>query len=124
MTCSVSTRPRHAGDVANRLSTLFDDAGLEPPRIAATTEAVFDTLHCVANSDYLSLEPVRLAAHPFFRDHVAVVPIKEQALSTRVCLLRRAGVPLTPVAQELASMAVSFARMLPGTTVTGEAPGQ
>jgi LysR family transcriptional regulator of abg operon len=120
----VSTRPRHAGDVANRLSTLFDDAGLEPPRIAATTEAVFDTLHCVANSDYLSLEPVRLAAHPFFRDHVAVVPIKEQALSTRVCLLRRAGVPLTPVAQELASMAVSFARMLPGTTVTGEAPGQ
>jgi hypothetical protein len=103
---------------------LFEDAGLEPPRIAATTEAVFDTLHCVANSDYLSLEPVRLAAHPFFRDHVAVVPIKEQALSTRVCLLRRAGVPLTPVAQELASMAVSFARMLPGTTVTGEAPGQ
>jgi len=41
-----------------------------------------------------------------------------------VCLLRLAGVPLTPVAQELASMAVSFARMLPGTVATGEAPGQ
>lgn len=110
----VSTRPRHPGDVANRLSVLFDDAGFEPPNIAATTEAVFDTLHCVANSDYLSLEPVRLAEHPFFHEHVSVVPIKERVPSTRVCLLRRAGVPLTPVAQELASMAVSFARMVPG----------
>jgi hypothetical protein len=81
--------------------------------------AVFDTLHCVANSDYLSLEPVRLAEHRFFSEHVAIVPIKEHAPGTRVCLLRRAGVPLTPVAQELASMAVSFARMLPGTSVTG-----
>jgi hypothetical protein len=55
---------------------------------------------------------VRLAQHPFFREHVLVVPIKERVPSTRVCLLRRAGVPLTPVAQELASMAVSFARMM------------
>ena len=110
----VSTRPRHVGDVASRLLTLFDAAGLAPPRIAATTEAVFDTLHCVANSDYVSLEPVRLAHHPFFRDHVAVIAVKERLPDTRVCLLRRAGVPLTPAAQELATMAVSFARMVPG----------
>jgi DNA-binding transcriptional LysR family regulator len=112
----VSTRPRHAGDVASRLLTLFNTAGLPPPRIAATTEAVFDTLHCVANSDYLSLEPVRLADHAFFRDHLAVIPLKERLPDTRVCLLRRAGVPLTPAAQELATMAVSFARMMPGST--------
>lgn len=107
----VSTRPRHAGDVASRLLTLFSDAGLAPPRVAATTEAVFDTLHCVAGSDYLSLEPVRLAQHPFFREHVTVIPIRERLPSARVCLLRRAGVPLTPAAQELAAMAISFARI-------------
>lgn len=110
----VSTRPRHIGDVASRLPTLFSTAGLAPPRIAATTEAVFDTLHCVANSDYLSLEPVRIAAHPFFRDHIVVIPVKEKLPETRVCLVRRAGVPLTPAAHELAAMAVSFARMVPG----------
>jgi hypothetical protein len=97
----------------NRLSMLFDAAGLEPPRIAATTEAVFDTLHCVAHSDYLALEPSRLADHAFFRDSLAVVRIAEHAAITPVCLVRRAGVPLTPAAQELATMAVSFARMLP-----------
>lgn len=118
----VSTRPRVVGDVASRLLTLFDTAGLSPPRVAATTEAVFDTLHCVANSDYLSLEPVRLAVHPFFSDHVVVVPVKERLPDTRVCLLRRAGVPLTPAAQELATMAVSFARMVPGVSRTQKRP--
>ncbi|WP_087667932.1 LysR substrate-binding domain-containing protein [Caballeronia humi] len=111
----VSTRPRRVVSTANRLSMLFDTAGLDAPRIAATTEAVFDTMHCVANSDYLALEPARLAEHAFFREHVAVVPIVEHVASTPVCLLRRAGVPLTPAAQELATMAVSFARMLPAS---------
>ncbi|MDR5754714.1 MULTISPECIES: LysR substrate-binding domain-containing protein [unclassified Caballeronia] len=109
----VSTRPRRAVSATNRLSMLFDAAGLEPPRIAATTEAVFDTLHCVAHSDYLALEPSRLADHAFFRDSLAVVRIAEHAALAPVCLVRRAGVPLTPAAQELATMAVSFARMLP-----------
>jgi len=51
-----------------------------------------------------------------------VVPIKEQAL-IRVCACCAAGVPLTRCA-ELASMAVSFARMLPGQAncVSGVTP--
>lgn len=119
-TCEwVSTRPRRAVSATNRLSMLFDAAGLEPPRIAATTEAVFDTLHCVAHSDYLALEPSRLAHHAFFRDSLAVVRIAEHAALTPVCLVRRAGVPLTPAAQELATMAVSFARMLPDSARSG-----
>lgn len=109
----VSTRQRGGGAVNNKLSALFDEAQLAPPRIAATTEAVFDTLHCIAAGDYLGLEPAGLAEHPFFREHVAIVPIAERAAKTPVCLLRRAGVPLTPAAQELATMAVSFARILP-----------
>jgi DNA-binding transcriptional LysR family regulator len=109
----VSTRQRGGGAPANKLSALFEHAKLAPPRIAATTEAVFDTLHCLASSDYLGLEPASLTGHPFFREHVEIVPIAERAGRTPVCLLRRAGVPLTPAAQELATMAVSYARMLP-----------
>ncbi|WP_050454246.1 LysR family transcriptional regulator [Candidatus Burkholderia verschuerenii] len=106
----VSTRQPGSGASGNRLFALFADARLDPPRIAATTEAVFDTLHCVAASDYLALEPASVAAHPFFRDHVTIA---ERAAGTPVCLLRRGGVPLTPAAAELAAMAVSYARMLP-----------
>ena len=67
------------GAATNRLAMLFDAAGLAPPRIAVTTEAVFDTLHCVANTDYLALEPARLVEHAFFREHVAIVAIAERA---------------------------------------------
>ncbi|SAL01570.1 LysR family transcriptional regulator [Caballeronia ptereochthonis] len=114
----VSTRQRGGGAAGNKLSALFEEAKLAPPRIAATTEAVFDTLHCIAASDYLGLEPASLAEHPFFREHVTIVPVAERAAKTPVCLLRRAGVPLTPAAQELATMAVSFARMLPAQRET------
>jgi LysR family transcriptional regulator, regulator of abg operon len=111
----VSTRQPGGGAASNRLSAMFDAAKLAPPQIAATTEAVFDTLHCIASTDYLALEPSSLAAHAFFREHVTIVPIRERAGKTPVCLLRRAGVPLTPAAQELATMAVSFARLLPAS---------
>ncbi|MDR5818203.1 LysR substrate-binding domain-containing protein [Caballeronia sp. LZ033] len=107
----VSTRQRSGETAGNRLSALFEDARLPAPSIAATTEAVFDTLHCIAASDYLGLEPAGLAAHPFFRDHVTVLKIAERAASTPVCLVRRAGVPLTPAAQELATMALSYSRI-------------
>jgi DNA-binding transcriptional LysR family regulator len=117
----VSTRQRGGGASGNRLSALFDNATLAPPRIAATTEAVFDTLHCIAESDYLGLEPASLAEHRFFRDHVVVVPIAERATKTSVCLLRRAGVPLTPAAQELATMALSYSRFAPTRPAQREA---
>lgn len=110
----VSTR--HKTQRSNRLLAMFEQAGLWPPRIAATTEAVFDTLHCIAASDYLALEPASLADHVFFRDHIVAAPVAERAAGAPVCLLRRAGVPLTPAAQELATMAVSFARMLPAAS--------
>jgi LysR family transcriptional regulator, regulator of abg operon len=111
----VSTRQRRMDSGTNRLAALFDGAGLAPARIAATTEAVFDTLQCVAQSDYLALEPAGLAQHMFFREHVVIVPVAEKVASTPVCLLRRAGVALTPAAQELASMAASFARIAPAS---------
>ncbi|MDR5857603.1 LysR substrate-binding domain-containing protein [Caballeronia sp. LZ062] len=111
----VSTR--HKQQRGNKLLALFDDAGLPAPNIAATTEAVFDTMHCIAASDYLALEPSSLAQHPFFREHVVTVPIAERAAPTPLCMVRRVGVPLTPAAQELATMAVSFARMLPARTL-------
>jgi LysR family transcriptional regulator, regulator of abg operon len=109
----VSTRSPGGGTERNRLFALFERARLAPPRIAATTEAVFDTLHCIAASDYIGLEPASLAAHPFFRDHVEIIDIAPGAAKTPVCLVRRAGVPLTPAAQELATMAISYARLLP-----------
>ncbi len=95
----------------NRLTDLFAAHGLAAPRIVATTESLFDTLHLVAETDWLSLEPSVVTRHRMFGGELAAIPIAERAAGSQVCVLQRASVPLTPAAQELATMIASYARM-------------
>lgn len=95
----------------NRLTDMFSEGGLAPPRIVATTESLFDTLHLIAETDWLSLEPSIVTRYRLFNGALTSIPIAEQPAESSVCLLHRASVPLTPAAQELATMCVSYARM-------------
>ncbi|MGH8781716.1 LysR substrate-binding domain-containing protein [Paraburkholderia sp.] len=108
----IATRaPKQAGMLpTNRLVDLFAAHGLPPPKIVATTEAVFDTLHLIVETDCLSLEPSVVTRHRLFAGALVAVPIRERAERSNVCVLQRAGVPLTPAAQELAAMIASYAR--------------
>lgn len=107
----IATRaPKQAGMPTNRLVDLFAAHELPPPRIVATTEAVFDTLHLIVETDCLSVEPSVVTRHRLFAGALVAVPIRERAERSNVCLLQRAGVPLTPAAQELAAMIASYAR--------------
>lgn len=100
-----------AAPPVNRLTDLFAEHGLPPPRIVATTEALFDTLHLIAETDWLSLEPSVVTRHRLFGGELASIDIAERPAGSTVSLLQRASVPLTPAAQELAAMIASFARM-------------
>ena len=95
----------------NRLTELFAKHGLARPRIVVTTEALFDTLHLVAETDWLSLEPSIVTRHRLFGGELASIDIAEKPAEFSVSLLERASVPLTPAAQELATMFASYARM-------------
>lgn len=107
----IATRaPKQAGMPTNRLVDLFAAHELPPPKIVATTEAVFDTLHLIVETDCLSVEPSVVTRHRLFAGALVAVPIRERAERSNVCLLQRAGVPLTPAAQELAAMIASYAR--------------
>jgi DNA-binding transcriptional LysR family regulator len=95
----------------NRLTDLFAEHGLAPPRIVATTEALLDTLQLIVETDWLSLEPSVVTRHRFFGGDLTSIPIAERPTEANVCVLQRASVPLTPAAQELATMIASYARM-------------
>jgi LysR family transcriptional regulator, regulator of abg operon len=95
----------------NRLTDLFARHGLAAPRIVATTEALLDTLHLIVETDWLSLEPSIVTRHRFFSGELASIAIAERPSEANVCVLQRASVPLTPAAQELATMIASYARM-------------
>ena len=112
----VSTRsPNLSADpVVNRLLAYFDVHGLPPPKILATVEGMFETLQLVTQTDCLSLETEAVTRHGPFAGALAKVPVREQAESQDICLLQRAAVPLTPAAQELATMLASYLRVVHG----------
>jgi len=108
----VATRsPNLTGDApANRLISLFDNHRLPPPKIIATVEGLFETLHLVGETDCLSLEPSVVTRHPLFAHALTSIPVRERATQQNVCLLQRAAIPVTPAAQELATMIASYTR--------------
>lgn len=95
----------------SRLTDLFEGAGLGKPEIVATTEALFDSLHLVAHTDYLALEPRAVTTHPFFERFLERIDIAETPRVADIFLVQRAGIPLPPAVQELASMLASYARL-------------
>jgi LysR family transcriptional regulator, regulator of abg operon len=111
--CSwIATRTPNLTDdpQAHRLNNLFDSYGLPPPRIVATVEGLFESLHLVGATDCLSLEASIVATHPLFARTLTSIALPEHAMEQDVCLLQRAALPVTPAAQELATMIASYTR--------------
>jgi LysR family transcriptional regulator of abg operon len=102
------------GGAENRLISLFKANGLRPPRIAVTVESLLETLHIVAESDYLTIEPRVLVNSKLFAAALATISIRETLDPRDVCLFSRRATPLTPAAQELMSMLLSYSRLLHG----------
>ncbi|WGS54791.1 LysR substrate-binding domain-containing protein [Paraburkholderia sp. D15] len=94
----------------HRLNQMFDSHGLPPPRIIATVEGLYETLHLVGATDCLSLEASVVAQRGPFASTLTAIPVRERAVEQDVCLLQRAAVPLTPAAQEFATMIASYSR--------------
>jgi DNA-binding transcriptional LysR family regulator len=94
----------------NRLNHLFESLGLPPPKIVATVEGLYETLHLVGATDCLSLESSIVAKQGPFASALTVIDVRERAIEQTVCLLQRAAIPVTPAAQELATMIASYTR--------------
>jgi len=119
----VATRsPKLTGDQpANRLFSLFDSHGLPPPKIIATVEGLYETLHLVGQTDCLSLEASIVTRQGPFATALTVLPVRERVPLQHVCLIQRAAIPMTPAAQELATMIASYARAMRAGASQGSA---
>jgi len=108
----IATRsPNLTGDTSsNRLLSFFESHGLPPPKVIATVEGVFEALHLVGETDCLSLESSVLTRRGPFAGALRTIAVRERPTQQNVCLLQRAAIPLTPAAQELATMIASYTR--------------
>lgn len=103
----------------DELAPIFERYGLPAPDIAVNGHTSLSTVISAANSDLLIMQPQQWA-HLFEGTGMLVrIPVKEPLPASPICIVRRAQLPLTPVAENLADLfrraAIHHARALPGS---------
>ncbi len=93
-----------AGGPGDYFVNAFQAQGLKAPKATIKSESFASSLALIEASDFLSILPQRLITQLERRQRLRALPIGEKLPTVKVVLLRRAGVPLTPAAEALASL--------------------
>ena len=86
------------------LNPVFERAGLPSPVIAVQAHSALTMITVAASSDLLALLPqqwLSFARKTKLLDHIAIA---EQLLAPAICIITRARLPLTPVAEHLCDL--------------------
>ena len=86
------------------LGPLFAEHGLPPPRLAMKAQSSLTFLVSMAYTDLLMMVPIQWINFPLWRDVLQQVKVKEELPAPPICLVRRAGLPLTPAAEYFCDM--------------------
>ncbi|MDD1790729.1 LysR substrate-binding domain-containing protein [Burkholderia gladioli] len=113
-----------AGFASNRLVKAFTERGLGAPKIVLTADTLLESLYFVSETDYLTVDPGVLADLKLFSGALIRIPVRETFSTRDICLVRRSNSPPTAVAQALASMLASYARLRRGVTGQGAPHGE
>ena len=95
-------------------STVIDDAydsiGLPPPDCHVQCESFLALPEVLAMSDCVAIVPWQILEQPGARRRLVRVPVRETLKPTKIDLLMRAGVPLTPIAKDFVDILGSMSR--------------
>jgi len=94
---TLSTRTTEAD-----FEAIFEDAGLPLPRIAVHSRSSLITVLTVANTDLLTFLPQQWIDFAPMKDLFQALDIVE--IAAPMCIVRRNGLPLTPVAEYLSDL--------------------
>lgn len=89
-------------DIIDIVSENFIDYGLRMPPISVACELFPALIELVVGTDLITALPLSLLKHRWIGNLMKPIRIKERLRSTEMALVRRAGVPLTPLAEALA----------------------
>lgn len=82
----------------------FESRSLPLPRVVMHTTSATATLLAVANSDLLTIVPARMLSPPIAADLFDVLQLDTPLTAPPICIVRRADLPLTPLAEHLCDM--------------------
>jgi LysR family transcriptional regulator of abg operon len=90
-------------DYRKSITDIFENHGLQPPRIAIVCESFPGFLELLSESDLVAALPASILTHNVMRNHLVEIPLEKPMLVTAMALVRKAQIPLTPIAETLAT---------------------
>lgn len=93
ITTSITTRAE------DELAPLFAQNGLPPPRLVMQTHSALGFIAALTSSDLLMMLPVQWMRFPLTRDALVSIDVTEPLPAPPICVVHRAGLPLTPAGE-------------------------
>ena len=83
----------------DELGPLFAQNGLPAPKLVMQSHTALSFIIAITNSDLLMMLPVQWITSPLTRDALQTIAVAESLPAPPMCVVRRAGLPLTPAAE-------------------------
>lgn len=92
-TTSITAKAEH------ELGPLFLQHGLPPPNLVLQAHSALTLIVSLLNSDLLTMLPVQWASFALTKDTLQAIDVAELLPAPPICIIQRAGLPLTPAAE-------------------------
>lgn len=86
------------------LGPLFAQNGLPAPKLVMQSHTALTFIIAITSSDLLMMLPIQWLTSPLTRNALCTIPVVESLPSPPMCVVRRAGLPLTPAAEYFCDM--------------------
>ena len=91
-------------DAHAEIGPLFAQHGLPAPRFVMQAHSALTFIVAVAYCDLLTMVPVQWLEFPLTRDVLQKIDVREPLSAPPICIIQRAGLPLTPAAEYFCDM--------------------
>jgi DNA-binding transcriptional LysR family regulator len=86
------------------VAPLFERHGLPAPRLVMRSRSSLTFIMAISNSDLLMMLPVQWLDSPLAKHVLEPIRVKEDLPTPPICIVRRAGLPLTPAAEHFCDL--------------------
>jgi LysR family transcriptional regulator, regulator of abg operon len=88
----------------HELGPLFAQHRLPPPKLVLQAHSALTLIVSLIYSDLLTMLPVQWTDFPLTRDALQTVDVVERLFAPPICIIQRAGLPLTPAAEHFCDL--------------------
>jgi len=116
VTTSITAQAEH------ELGPLFAQHGLRPPTLVMQAHSALTLMVTLLYSDLLTMLPTQWMSFPLTRDVLDAIDVSEPLAAPPICIIQRAGLPLTPAAEHLCDLLRRAAAHVETTGLAFDAP--